>query len=665
MDNANHNLPFFPIFCVFVLAVLAASSTFASPTASLDKGKWLPISPEDLALKDNPASPGDHAMILYREFFRDDSKWYETEYIRIKVFDQQGVIYGNAKITYEKGFEEIQNFQGRTVHPDGKSFDSEGHITDSTIVKASGFRLDAKTVALPEVEPGSIVEYRFERHWIGRRLRASSLILQLDLFTRDARFAMIPLGIVYGVKATFTWVGVRLPREHSMHPIHGGFELDAKNIPALPDEDYSPPEEEASSRVDYFYSLDFGKGHENFWLEVGKLWNTDFERFAGRSGTAKRLTNDTVSPSDSPEQKLRKLYARVQKIRNLSGESSKTEKEIKAEKLKANETADDVLDHGYASWFDIDQLFVVMARAAGLQADPAYVARRDGPAFDEQEHNLWRLNGTVIIAMAGPQAFFLDPGCELCPFGLLPWDKTAAGGVRFDKQGGRVIQTPAPRAADATQERHTDLQIATDGMLEGTLTISYTGRDALDWWARFRDEDERGRKALLTDDIKSWLPDGSEIEITSVSGVAPGEEPLHVEAKLSHVGLGIKAGHRVLVPIGVFESRQTNFFPHAQRTNSIYFRFPYQQYDSITIHPPAGAEFSGVPEVKHVLSHDFDCDIAAAVKDGNLQIDRRIGVNEFMFSVDQYPEVKAFFDLIQTGDSGQAVLDLQLHSNPN
>lgn len=28
---------------------------------------WLPIPPADLTLKDNPASPGAHAMILYRE----------------------------------------------------------------------------------------------------------------------------------------------------------------------------------------------------------------------------------------------------------------------------------------------------------------------------------------------------------------------------------------------------------------------------------------------------------------------------------------------------------------------------------------------------------------------------------------------------------------------
>jgi Transglutaminase-like superfamily len=275
-------------------------------------------------------------------------------------------------------------------------------------------------VALPDVEPGSIVEYRFERHWHRRRLEAASLILQQDLFTREARFSMIAIGELFGVKSNFTWVGVRLPRDHSMHTIHGGFELDAKNIAALPDEEFAPPEEEASSRVDYFYSPDFGKGHEDFWLEAGKYWNTELEKFAGRSAETKRLASETVAASDTPEEKLRKIYARVQKIRNLSGERDKTEKEIQAEKLKENQTADDVIEHGYASWFDVDWVFVVMARAAGLQADPAYVAKRDGAAFSEQEHNVARLNGIVIVAMAGPQTIYLDPGCARCPFGLLP-----------------------------------------------------------------------------------------------------------------------------------------------------------------------------------------------------------------------------------------------------
>ena len=56
---------------------------------------WLPIAPEDLAMKDNPKQPGLDAMILYREVIDDVSKAKhrgdsEQEYVRIKIFTQEG-----------------------------------------------------------------------------------------------------------------------------------------------------------------------------------------------------------------------------------------------------------------------------------------------------------------------------------------------------------------------------------------------------------------------------------------------------------------------------------------------------------------------------------------------------------------------------------------------
>ena len=68
-----------------MLAVLLQSET------SRAKDDWLPVPPEDLALKDNPASPGAHAMILYREAFIDSAGAFETEYYRYQDF------YGSRK----------------------------------------------------------------------------------------------------------------------------------------------------------------------------------------------------------------------------------------------------------------------------------------------------------------------------------------------------------------------------------------------------------------------------------------------------------------------------------------------------------------------------------------------------------------------------------------
>ena len=48
----------------FGILTLLLVMTTARPARAID---WLPISPDDLALKDNPKQPGADAMILYRE----------------------------------------------------------------------------------------------------------------------------------------------------------------------------------------------------------------------------------------------------------------------------------------------------------------------------------------------------------------------------------------------------------------------------------------------------------------------------------------------------------------------------------------------------------------------------------------------------------------------
>jgi hypothetical protein len=60
------------------------------------KDDWLPITPEDLTLKDNPAVPGSKAMILYRAIDRDDAMGSQIEYVRVKIFTEEGKSYGDV-----------------------------------------------------------------------------------------------------------------------------------------------------------------------------------------------------------------------------------------------------------------------------------------------------------------------------------------------------------------------------------------------------------------------------------------------------------------------------------------------------------------------------------------------------------------------------------------
>ena len=60
-------------FILHIVILVAFSVLFASRTSQAGDD-WLPIPPADLALKDNPAQPGAHAMILYRESDMDSKE---------------------------------------------------------------------------------------------------------------------------------------------------------------------------------------------------------------------------------------------------------------------------------------------------------------------------------------------------------------------------------------------------------------------------------------------------------------------------------------------------------------------------------------------------------------------------------------------------------------
>ncbi len=61
---------------------------------------WQPVPKEDLTLKDNPANPGSSAMILERQIYTDDEKRFQTEWVRIKIFNEEGRAYADIEIPY-------------------------------------------------------------------------------------------------------------------------------------------------------------------------------------------------------------------------------------------------------------------------------------------------------------------------------------------------------------------------------------------------------------------------------------------------------------------------------------------------------------------------------------------------------------------------------------
>jgi hypothetical protein len=136
-----------------------------------------------------------------------------------------------------------------------------------------------------------------------------------------------------------------------------------------------------------------------------------------------------------------------------------------------------------------------------------------------------KLNTNVVLVKLNGQDMFCDPGAAFSPMGLLPWYETGVQGLRLDKDGGTWIQTSLTASSASRTERKAELTLFNSGDLEGKLTISFTGLEAMQRREEERNEDETDRKKFLEDQAKEYVPAAIEVELSNKPD-RNGSEPL-------------------------------------------------------------------------------------------------------------------------------------------
>jgi len=638
--------------------------------------EWPRIDPAELKMTSVPEAPGAPAVVLYRQVDRTDNARVpskEIEYVRMKILTEAGRKYGSVELPFAKDREDITGVRARTIHPDGSIANFDGKVLESTIVKASGIQYLAKVFSMPDVQVGSIIEYEILRDfpkWQGQYgglyggeyggrgyVNNFTWMLSSELFTLHAKFFAKPY-TEHGLQVQWSWpvglpVGTKPPEEGG----DGVVRLEARNIPARPIEDHMPPISELTLRVVFTYSTEVPeKDQDKFWREFDRKQCDAVEKFIGKGAAVRGAVNETVSPQDAPEAKLRKLYARVQKIRNLSYELRKTAEERAHEGIKENTTAEEVWTNGYGYKRQIDWLFLQMARIAGFEADPVLVSNRKQYFFNKSRMQSSELGFTAVAVKTDGGEILLDPGGYLAPFGFLPWEETGVPALKLDKQSGSWIQTKLG-SSDTTQiRRQADLRLSPEGALEGNLTVTYSGQQAYAKRIDQMREDEGGRRKALEDEVKRYIPAVSEVELTNQPDWNSSESTLRAEFHVKIPGWALSSGKRTIVASGLFGNSEKGLFEHASRTHAIYFEYPYGVVDEIKLSVPEGWQVEGLPKPATVdlKAAKFSFDSQAA---GNIVILRRdLRIDFVLMEQKFYPTVRSFFQSVRSADGQQITL---------
>lgn len=637
------------------LVVLLLLVTFAVPMhAGLFSPDFQPVAPAELAMTSVPFAPGAAAVILEWTHRQDDTASYEEEYVRTKIFTDEGKKHADVELKYVPGYSAITGFHARTVHADGTIVEFNGKTYDKLLVRAGRVKVMAKTFSFPDVQPGSVLEYRYRRSWPMYVIHTSRWTLQRELPVLKESIWLKPYEKEYS--SFFSYVG--LPKGKVPIRDRDHFYLELENVPAFEKEPNAPPEEQLKARVDFYYQLGSVTDEGAFWLETSRSFAKIIEGFIGKSGgtvasTAKKL----VEGAQSPREKLERLYGRVQELRNLSYEKEQTEQEQKRSNLRDNHSVEDVLANGYGSRDELTRTFIALARAAGFDAVDIAVGPRDEYFFSPQVLDASQLSGEVAMVTLDGQPLFLDPGTPYAPFGVLSWEYTNEQALRVDRKAPAVqwVEIPEGGKSAALTKRQADLHLDGD-VLKGTVTMTWTGQEALVHRLAGRNDDEAANRKTIEDEVKGQLPDGATVKLKSLSPMKEWKTPFVAVLDVELPNVSTSTGSRTLVPLSVFGVGNKNPFPSEQRKFPVYYSYSWQHDDEVTLHLPEGYRVESLPGGATAGGGAIGYASTFAAKEGAVTLTRSIFLDTILVETKNYPIIRHFFSAVNTADQEALVL---------
>ena len=647
------------------LSLLSLAICLASFCRAYAFDDWQPINPDELKMTADAAHQGD-AIILYHEETADDMTRHRYVYKRLKVLTEKGKDRASVEIPYDASYMGITDIRARTIAPDGTITPLTGKAFNSTIVKAHGVKYLAKTFTLPNVQVGSIIEWKYTEYWEDY-VFAPHWVVQDDLLTKRAKFAFVPMfkqnhyvedrrGEILD-RVFYSLIG--LPENTAIKTTaNNRMELELKDIPAFEPEDFAPPSDLLKMRVNFYYGTDkMGKPQE-FWKVEGKYWSKEVDKFAGHSAAVAAAVSKVTSPADTADQKARKIYAYVQKIKNLTFiDRDGALEDLLSREIREKRTVDNVLEKNEGYRDEIARLFWAMAKAANLPAFVMRVADRDEYFFQQNVPNPSQLTSEIVIVMVDGKEIFLDPGTPLCPFGHLAWQHTSTQGMRQTADGSTaLVPTPAASYKDAISKRVAKLTINEDGSAKGSVGIGWVGEEALVHRLRGLKTDVAGQKKELEDELQAMLPSGALVKLDSAAGWDDAEKQLSATFKVTIPSYASTVGKRMLVPTNLFESRSRQPFAHGERKQPVYFNFPYYLMDETTIRFPATFQMENLPAVQPVRTDFSLYSLTNSAKGNTVTINRTYAMAGIAFHQNEYEGLRKFFGAVNAGDTQSLVL---------
>ncbi len=626
---------------------------------------WLPITGEERALK-SPTVEKDAGVecLFWRVHVIDDFKGQDIErelyhYVRLKVFAESGKEKaGTIDIPFGEQVS-ILDISGRTVKADGSVVELKKDVVyERDVIRIGRIKRRVKSFAMPGVEPGAIVEYRWREVRHNPTLMYMRLQMQREFPVRKVTYLIKPLPSDYSAGYRMSLWPFNCKPTPARLDDNGFAVTSLENVPAFREEPMMPGEGNVRPWVLAYYHDDEKREPEKYWNTVGKRAYTNLRGALKANDELKAAAAKAVAGASGEQEKVLALIRYLR--RNVRGfgdrRVSDAERAAIVRQIPKHgwRSAADVFKSGIATPSEMNTLFAAMASQVGLEARPALIADRNDVVFVPRMTDAYFLPNIDMAVKIGEQWRIYDVSSRLLPPDMLGWSEEGTNALLSDPKKPEFIVSSAAPPEASRSSRTAKFALLEDGTLEGDIEESYTGHRA----AERRRELEDKEAARQTEDIKEeFARTFPQAEITGirVEGADAFEVPVAVRYHVKIPGYAQRTGRRILFQPLFFQRGDAPMFEAGERRYDVFFPFSWQESDQVEIRMPAGfvldnAQNPGALNLGKVGEYKLDLKISS---DGYFRAERQLIFGReglLLLPVSAYPMLKSAFDEIHRRD---------------
>ncbi|MDX2250150.1 MAG: DUF3857 domain-containing protein [Bacteroidia bacterium] len=646
---------FFRVFVVFLIAMPLQGM---AQDFSLEFGR---ISSQELNMAHYEKDPTADAVVLSdigKSYFIESESSFDVIFersTRIKIFSEAGLKWADVEIMfYQEGgiYERVYDIEAIT-------YNLEGGQLSQIPLKSSNFYdekineyWNVKKFALPDVKPGSIIEYRYKiSSQYKFNLRDWEFQWRIPVIYSEYEVKMIPFfeysWLLQGATKFDSQTSTPdrgLPRQYGPTNFNDMIhKYIMKEVPAFNDEEY------ISSINDYIIKIDFQLAQvhtlSGATVNVMTTWPDMINDLVKQNEFGKYIEKsekllEKLMPLDhlatlSPEEKFDQVVQYVKGNYNWDKVNGKY----------ASQSPNDFIKTKIGNSADLNLFLIGLLRAAGIEAQPVLISTRDhGKVLYDYAFTHF-FNYVIVVANVDGKMILTDATEVLCPNNRIP--------LRCINDKGLLIEKGSISWVDLSIKfiSSSDTKIAFDFTPSGLKAAVKTRFTEYDAWTHRRSYGEDTKKIREELEKRGYEAEESSILVTHARDI---EHPYSLDYVLT--GKPEIINEKIYLTPFLHEVLSENPLTQATRRYPVDMVYPTRKAWHSTIQIPEGYKIDFLPPNLSLKTDLYELEYTVVSSGSTVSILFVYYFKKAVYAPGEYAKIKYFFGEIVRKGQDKVVL---------